>query len=210
MAPEWPPAPPDGYQKHDPEYGQSWLVTVILFCWLIGVLVAIPALVVSVHDPDTAVRIVREVLQPDTADEWTAYIVWLIGTFAVLLVGHEALHALAGRWFGLRTAFQFEYHHPLSWSPEIVTYGRFQSRGELFAIALAPLVLLTPVSIVALVWSQHLWIIASATVLALGNSAGAVGDLASVWTFWDLPDGELIYHDSEGRRQYYTPMNEEK
>jgi hypothetical protein len=198
------------YRKHDPEYGQSWLVTVILFCWLIGVLVAVPALVVSAHDPDTAVRIVREVLQPDTADEWTAYIVWLIGTFTVLLVGHEALHALTGRWFGLRTVFQFEYHHPLSWSPEIITYGGFQSRGELFAIALAPLVLLTPVSIVALIWSHHLWMIASATVLALGNSVGAVGDLASVWVLWSLPDGELISHDSEGRRQYYTPMNEEK
>ena len=73
-----------------------------------------------------------------------------------------------------------------------------------------PLVILTPVSIVMLVWSQHLWIVASATVLALGNSVGAVGDLASVWVLWNLPDGELIYHDSEGRRQYYTPMNGEK
>ncbi|UOO97204.1 DUF3267 domain-containing protein (plasmid) [Halococcus dombrowskii] len=210
MASEWPPAPPEGYRKHDPEYEQSWFVTAILFCWLIGVFVGVLTFVSAVHGPDTVVRIVRVILQPDTASEWASYIGWVVGTFAVLLVGHEVLHAFAGRWFGLRTAFQFEYHHPLSWSPEIVTYGGFQSRSQLLAIALAPLIILTPVSIVALVWSQHLWIIASAAVLALGNSAGAVGDLASVWTFWDLPDGELIYHDSEGRRQYYTPMNEEK
>ena len=208
MASEWPPAPPEGFRLHDPEYGQPWYVTAFLYVWLVGVFVGVPALVIGVHGPETIVRIVREVLQPDTAREWAGYLGWLVGTFAVLLVGHEALHALAGHWFGLRTKFRFQYNHLLSWTPEILTYGEFQSRGESLAISLAPLVILTPVSIVALVVGQHLWVIAAAAILALGNSAGAVGDLASAWVLWNLPDGELIYHDNEGQRQYYTPASD--
>jgi hypothetical protein len=208
MASEWPPAPPEGYRKHDPQDEQPWSITAFLYVWTVGVFVGVPALVIAVHGPDTVVRIVRGVLQPDTMREWAAYIGWFAGTFAVLLVGHEALHALAGRWFGLRTQFQFEYRHPLSWSPEILTYGEFQSRGESLAITLAPLVILTAVSIVVLVAGQQLWLIASAAIIALGNTASAAGDLASAWVLWYLPDGELVYHDSEGRRQYYTPVSE--
>ena len=208
MPSEWPPAPPEGYRKHDPEYDQPWYVTGLLSVWIVSVFVGVLALVTAVHGSGTIGRIVREVLQPDSAGEWGAYIVWVIGTFAVLLVGHEALHALAGRWFGLRTQFRFEYRHPLSWSPEILTYGEFQSRGESLAITLAPLVVLTAVSIVVLVAGQDLWLIAAAAVIALGNSASAVGDLGSAWVLWSLPAGELIYHDEEGRRQYYTPVSE--
>jgi hypothetical protein len=208
MDSEWPPAPPEGYRKHDPEYGQPWYITVFLYGWIVGVFVGVLALVSAVHGPGTIVRIVREVLQPDTAREWGGYIGWVVGTFAVLLVGHEALHALVGRWFGLRTQFRFQYYHPLSWSPEILTYGEFQSRGQSLVIALAPLVVLTVVGVVVLVVGQPLWLVASAAVIALGNAAGAVGDLASAWVLWNLPDGELVYHNSEGRQQYYTPVSD--
>ena len=166
MASEWPPAPPDGYRLHDPEYDQPWYVTVFLFCWIISAFVGVPALVIGVHGLDTAVAIVREVLQPDSAGEWVVYLGWTAATLGLLFGGHEALHALVGRWVGLRTTFRFQYNHPLSWSPEVVTYGGFQSRGDSLIIVLAPLVVLTPVSIVVLVWSQHLWLIAAAAILA--------------------------------------------
>ena len=207
MGSEWPPAPPEGYRFDDPEYDQPWYVTGLLYVWLVSVFAGVPALVISVHGLDTAVAIVREVLQPDGATEWAAYLAWVVGTFGVLLVGHEALHALCGRWVGLRTKFQFEYRHPLSWSPEILTYGGFQSRRESLAITLTPLVVLTLGSLVVLVAASHLWLIASAAVIAVGNSASAVGDLGSAAVLWHLPAGELIYHDSDGRRQYYTPVS---
>jgi hypothetical protein len=59
----------------------------------------------------------------------------------------------------------------------------------------------TPVSVVAIVTGQDLWVIASGAVIALGNSAGSVGDLASAWVVCHLPEGELLFHDREGRRQ---------
>ena len=65
---------------------------------------------------------------------------------------------------------------------------------------LAPLVVLTPVSIVVLVMSQQFWVIAAAALVTLANSAGSVGDLASAAVLWHLPDGELIYHNKERRR----------
>ncbi|EMA47816.1 DUF3267 domain-containing protein [Halococcus salifodinae] len=203
---EWPPTPPEGYRFHDLEYNQPWYITAVLYLWLVGVFVGVPALVIGVHGPGSIGRIIREVLQPDTAREWGTYFGWIVGTFGVLLVGHEALHALAGRWFGLRTKVRIQYDHPLSWSPEILTYGEFQSRGESLAITLTPLVGLTAASIVVLVAGQHLWLIASAAVIALGNSASAIGDLGSAAVLWHLPDGELVYHDEDGRRQYYTPV----
>jgi hypothetical protein len=107
MDAEWPPAPPEGYQLHNPEYGQPWYVTVFLYGWIVGVFVGVLALVSAVHGPGTIVRIVREVLQPDTGREWADYLGWVVGTFALLLVGHEALHALVGRWFGLRMIASF-------------------------------------------------------------------------------------------------------
>ena len=209
MESEWPPVPPEGYRLHDPEYDQPWYVTVILLVWLVGVFVGIPALVINLHGIDSAIDIVREVLQPDGWGEWVVYLGWVVGILALFVGGHEAFHALAGRWYGLRTKFRFQYNHLLSWSPEIITYGGFQSRGESLVIALAPLAVLTSASIVALVMSQSLWVVASAAYIALGNSASAVGDLASSWMLWHLPDGELIYHDNAGRRQYYTPTRNE-
>ena len=79
MASEWPPAPPEGYRLHDPEYGQPWYVTVFLYGWIVGVFVGVLALVGAIHSPGTIARIVREVLQPDTAREWAGYIGWVVG-----------------------------------------------------------------------------------------------------------------------------------
>jgi len=207
MGDEWPPAPSDGYRKHDPEYDQPWHITAILYVWLVSVFAGVPALVLGVHGLDTVVAIIRDLLQPDRANEWVLYLGWTAGTLGIWIGGHELLHALVARWFGLQTRFDIEYNHPLDWTPAIVTYGEFQSRSQSLAITLAPLVVLTPLGVVVIVTSQNLWVIASGTVIALANSAGSVGDLASAWVVCHLPEGELLYHDREGRRQYYKPTN---
>ena len=206
MGAEWPPAPPDGYRLHDPEYDQPWYVTTFLFLWLVSVFAGVPALVLGVHGLDTAIAIVRA-LQPDGMAEWVVYLGWTAGTLGIWIGGHELLHALVARQFELRTRFDIQYDHLLDWRPAVVTYGEFQSRSQSLAITLAPLVVFTPISIVAIVTGQDLWVIASGAVIALGNSAGSVGDLASAWVVCHLPEGELLYHDREGRRQYYKPTN---
>lgn len=204
----WPPAPPEGYRKHDPEYEQPWYFTAFLFVWMVGVFVGVPVLVIGLRGFETAVTVIQEVFlfsQMESAVEWVVYLGWAAATVGVLLIVHETLHALAGRWFGLDTEFHLEYSFPLNLTPSVVTYGNFQSRSESIVIALAPLVILTPVSIIVLAVAQQPWLIASAAWFVFGNSAGAVADLGSAWLFWHLPVGELVHHDSDGWRQYYTP-----
>lgn len=207
MASEWPPAPPEGYQLHDPEYEQPWYVTAALFIWTVAVFVGVPLLVIGLRGFETTVIVIREVFlfsQMESAGEWVVYLGWAAATVAVLLIVHEALHALAGKAVGLETEFYLEYSFPVSLTPSVVAYGDFQSRGESIIIALAPLVILTPVSILVLAVAHQSWLIASAAWFVFGNSAGAVGDLASASVLWNLPSSELVHHDSAGRRQYYT------
>jgi hypothetical protein len=208
MDAEWPPAPPEGYRKHDPEYVQPWYVTAGLGVWLVAVLVGVPALVIGVHGFGTAVAIIREVfLFQIGTGELVLYVGWVGATLAILFGGHEALHALAGRWFGLEAEFHLDYSFPLDVTPSVVTYGEFQSRSESIAITLAPLIVMTPLSIIVLIVAQQPWLIASAAWVAVGNSAGAAADLASAWVLWNLPADELVHHDSDGWRQYYTPKS---
>jgi hypothetical protein len=208
MDSEWPPAAPEGYRRHDPEYVQPWYVTAGLTVWVVGVLVTVPTLVIEVHGFESAVAIIREVfLFQIGSGELVLYVGWVGATLAILFGGHEALHALAGRWFGLEAEFHLDYSFPLDVTPSVVTHGEFQSRGESIAITLAPLVVLTPVSIVVLAVADQPWVIASAAWVAVGNSVGAAADLASAWVLWNLPAGELVHHDSDGWRQYYTPKS---
>src|SRR5699024_3160821 len=111
---------------------------------------------------------------------------------------------------GFRVKFGIEYSNLVNLTPTTLTYGGFQSRGQSLAIALAPLVVLTPISIIVLLVSTDFWIQASAVFIALGNTVGSMADLGKAWMIWKLPAGELTVHDREGRQQYYTPMNEVK
>ena len=208
MDEEWPPAPPEGYRRHDPDYQQPWYVTIALLGWILGVLVGTPLLVIALKGEETAIRLAYAVFQHDTLYEWVRYLVWVLGMLALLALLHEALHALCGRWFGYRSKFGIRYDNLLSVSPTTLTYGEFQSRGESLAIALAPLVILTPASILVLVVSQDFWILGPAVLICLGNSAGAVADLASACQIVQLPAGELITQDKKGRQQYYRRTNE--
>jgi hypothetical protein len=205
---EWPPAPPEGYRKHDPEYRQPWYVTGGLYVWVVAAFVSTPVLVVALRGFETSVTVIREVFvlsRIGNTGELAVYVGWAAATVVVLLVTHEALHALAGRWFGLETEFHLEYSFPVNLTPSVVTHGGFESRGESIAITLAPLVILTPVSIIVLAFADQPWVIGSAAWFVFGNSLGASLDLADTWHLWNLPAGELLHHDSDGWRQHYIP-----
>lgn len=88
MASDWPPAPPEGYRLHDPEYDQPWYVTGVLFIRLVGVVVVVPALVINVHGLDTAGSIIQEILQPNGLGEWLMYLGWIIGILDIFAGTH--------------------------------------------------------------------------------------------------------------------------
>lgn len=108
MSSDWPPALPERYRLHDPEYEQPWYVTGFLFIWIVGVFVGVPALVIGVHDLDMAVAIVWEVLQPDSAGESVVYLGWTAATLSVIIGDHEAVHGFVGRWGELLSQMERE------------------------------------------------------------------------------------------------------
>ena len=148
-----------------------------------------PALVIGVHGLNVATGIFGEIVWHESWNGLVIYIGWVLGIIAIVIVVHESVHALIGRWVGLQTKFTFEYSNPLNWSAQALTYSGFQSSRESLVISLAPLVVLTPVSIVVLMVSQHFWVIAVAALVTLVNAAGSVGDLVSACLLLHLPDG---------------------
>jgi hypothetical protein len=205
----WAPPPPEGYDLHDPVYVQPWYVTVFLGAWGVGAFVGVPLLVVAIKGLDTALTIYKDVLLPTSFAEAAIYGVWIFATLIAMVTIHEALHAIIGRALGYKTEFSIEKYLIGGWTPQVVTYGRFMSRLESTAITLAPLLIITPVSIAIVVIAESSWIVATAAYVAFGNLAGSVADLGAVWVLSRLPAGELFYHDSTGRRQYYTPTGKE-
>ena len=208
MDSEWPPTPPGGYRKHDPEYDPPGYVTAALYGWFFGMSVAIPMLAIRLKGFTTMVRAASAIAQYDSFSEWLMYFFWVLGMIVVTAILHEGIHAICSRWFGFRTKFDLEHTNLVNITPTTLTYGGFQSRTESLVIMLAPLIVLTPVSFLVLAASSNAWILASAAFVALANTAGAVGDLASAWLIWKLPVGELIYHGREGQQQYYRQMSE--
>lgn len=208
-ASEWSPTPPDGYRHHDPGYEQPWYVTKLVLIWILSVVVGVPVLIIAVHGVDTALGVIRA-FSHENLNEWLIDLVWIGTTIGITACLHELIHAFAGYWFGLGCKFGLRYEGLLTAGPEVLTYGGFQSIRESVAIALLPLIFLTPASLSILIVGQNAWMIATAMVVAFTNSIGAIGDIGSALLFCHLPTGELIYHDSEGRRQYYTPVNEER
>ena len=59
MASEWPLTPPEGYRLDDPEYEQSWYVTLFVLGWLVGAYIGTPTLIIGVHGLGIVVGIPR-------------------------------------------------------------------------------------------------------------------------------------------------------
>lgn len=170
--------------------------------------VAVPALVVALKGPETTIRLAYAVFRHENFTEWLLYLLWILGMVGLLGIVHETIHALCSRWFGFRVKFGIEYSNLVNLTPTTLTYGGFQSRRQSLAIVLAPLVVLTPISIIVLVVSTGFWVQASAVFIVLGNTVGSMADLGKAWMIVKLPAGELTFHDREGRQQYYTAANE--
>lgn len=204
---EWPPSPPEGYDLHESIHVQPWYVTVFLAIWGVGAFVGVPLLVVLIKGLDITLAVYKEVLLPGGFAEAGIYGLWIIGSLVAMLSAHEGLHAFVARMLGYKTKFSIEKYPIGGWTPQVLTYGRFESRFESAAITLAPLIIITPVSIATLVMADSSWAIATAAYITLGNVAGSVADLGAVWLLAQLPSGTLLYHDSTGRKQCYVPAS---
>lgn len=205
---DWAPDPPEGYDQYDPLFVQPWYVTVLLGLWAVGAVVGVPLLVVVIKGLDTTLTVYKEVLLPTSFVGIVIYFGWIAATLIAMLGLHELVHAVTARALGYKTEFSIEKYLIGGWTPQVITYGRFESRFESIVVTLAPLLVITPVSIGTLVVADSSWAIATAAYVTLGNLAGSVADLATVWLVTQLPSGAFLYHDRAGRSQYYTPIEQ--
>lgn len=204
---EWAPDPPEGYDLHDPILVQPWYVTALLGLWAVGAFVGVPLLVVVLKGLNTTLRVYSEVLLPTTFGAVIVYFAWIAVTLLGMACLHEGVHGVIARALNYKTEFSAEKYLVGGWAPQVVTYGRFESRFESAVITLAPLLIITPVSIATIVIANDSWVIATAAYVTLGNIAGSVVDIGAVWLLTQLPSGTLLYNNQVGQSQYYTPIN---
>jgi|SRR5579859_4771224 len=181
------PRPPPGYLTAIPlSYPRGALQRAAV----IIVLVATPLLLVVawlLHDGPPAV-----LGQADLAQVVQA-LLSLPGTIVI----HELLHALVYRCLGYRVSFGVSAALMAAYA---AAFGQWQRRDHNILVALAPVLILTPLAIVCMALPQPalqrlgFWV-------ALFNTAGSVGDFYLAWRLLRLPHGSLLY-DADPQHMY--------
>ena len=194
---DWPPAPPDGYHFHSPS-PSPLSVRCLVALWVPVSVLAVFALIIVTRGLDSS-----GIAFPQPAG-FPLYVVSVLSLALLMLVVHELLHVLAASLLGYEVSAEVGFESALNWTVAVIPYGAFQSRTDTAVIALAPLLVVTPLGIVALVFGDGAVAAAAAFLLAL-NSVGAVGDVGIPFDMFFLPSGALLRHDSAGREQHYVP-----
>lgn len=124
----------------------------------------------------------------------------LAGMFGTIVV-HELIHAVVARGLGYRVVFGFKWQ---LLAPYVAALGQFITRRDNLLIALAPLVILTPV-LLLLLGVPVRWVAVAAGAGFVMNTSGAVGDLYLAWRLWRLPRQTLLYDVSIDRMFLFLP-----
>lgn len=96
----------------------------------------------------------------------------ILGITLVMITVHEAIHGIFFRVFtGGRVKFAFKWTHAYAAAPDW-----YLPKKPYMVISLAPLVLMTVVGILVLLWVPANWVTPIILLLAM-NAAGAVGDI---------------------------------
>lgn len=128
-----------------------------------------------------------------------------LAALITVVVVHELIHGAVMQYYGYEVTYGV---NPAMGAFYASAFGQFQPREQLFAIGLAPLVIITlvvtpllaiPIPIGALTAYFVLWM----------NATGAVGDLYVVWQLRNMPAGTLLY-DADLRHWYvFEPVESE-
>lgn len=86
--------------------------------------------------------------------------------------------------------------------------GSFQTRRESALLAAAPMLVLTPASLLLMVVGSTASALAALAALFV-NTLGAVADLRLVVTALGLPSGALAYPAADGEFYFYAPARAE-
>lgn len=155
-----------------------------------------------------------KILRPDftmgtgfslTIDSWgpiLSILLILLGVTFSMLILHEAIHGLFFWIFtGGRVKFAFKGAYAYAAAPDW-----YLPKYPYLVVSLAPLVLMTLLGIVALLWVPTSWIPAI-TLLITMNASGAVGDIYVFFWLLGLP-GDVLIRDFGEQMEVYTHTSE--
>ena len=199
---DWPPAPPDGYRFCSPSL--PLFARILVGLWVPLSFFALVALIIVIHGPVGSLRLLGLLISQGLAN-YPLYVVSVLSLVALMIVVHELLHLLPTLLLGYTVNVEARRVDSwLDWRFILIPFGEFQSRFDTLVIAVAPLVLVTPVGIAALA-SGSAVLAGAASLLLTVNTLGAVADIETVLLMLALPPGALVRHDSAGREQNYVP-----
>jgi hypothetical protein len=117
----------------------------------------------------------------------------LVGVVLAMVVLHEAIHGVCFWLFtggGVKFAFKGVYAYAAA--PDWYVY-----KQPYMIVSLAPLVLITVLGLITLVWAPVNWV-ASLMLLIAMNASGAVGDLYVYFLLTNLSEDTLVQDFGEG------------
>jgi hypothetical protein len=202
--PDAPPTPPTGYGPPSAfSYPGLWLqvagaaLSVVSF-------VGYGVVLLALRGPGLVERFVRVDPIPDGVLV-VPDLLLLGGVFVVVVVGvplgHELVHGAVYRLFGYEVSYGVA---PAVGGFYVAAFGQFQTRQANLVVALAPLVVLTPVGLAGLAVGGP--VVQAVAYLGLVlNTAGAVGDLYLASVLARASPGTLMYEGVPPNAYLYEP-----
>jgi hypothetical protein len=130
----------------------------------------------------------------------------LVGVIFVMMVSHEAIHGVCFWLFtGGRVKFAFKGAYAYAAAPDWYLH-----KGPYMVVSMAPLVLITVLGLMVLVWVPTGWIAPLMLLIAM-NASGAVGDIYMFFLLIKMPEDALIQDFGEQmmlftRRESHPPI----
>jgi len=180
------PAPPEGY-AHPYRLTQSWLLLSVGGV-VLGLGAVAAGLSLSPWFPATGSE---ASITPSLA------VLILGGAILLTVLCHELVHGLVYRYYGYEVRYSAD---ALRGTFTTAAPRQFHTRGEAIWIALAPLLVITPLAL-ALVATPVLELSLFGVVVLVVNSSGSVADLHLGWRLRSLP-GESLLCDGDATYVY--------
>lgn len=117
------------------------------------------------------------------------YIPLMLVTILLTIIIHELIHGMTYKLLGYQVRYGVSLHLAAAYAG---AFGQWQVRNHNIIVALAPLLVITLISI-PLLAASNLSIVLIAFTALLFNSSGAVGDLYLTFRLLRLPPTTLLY-----------------
>ncbi len=116
---------------------------------------------------------------------------------------HELIHIVVLRAYGYRTSYGIAWRQLAIYA---AAFGQWQPRRHALLVTLAPLVVISALSLPLLTVADRSLVVLGFSAL-LTNTSGAAGDLFVAWLLLRLPRNSLVYDVDPTQMLIFVPTN---